>query len=1442
MRCLPRQYKRGLALIAALAGAAAMLAVLLVVRETSVVDAAPPVSGNSLSFGVVTAIFTPTQDVTALALTDLDGDAFPDLVFAAESEVWIAAATGLTFTGWLTPVLVGTAGARVNDLVAADLDRDTYPDLVVFSGGGAGGEVRLWRNPGDPFGIAWSEGGAIAQSAVVTFSSGTVADLDGDGALDVVAGGSDGLIYLWRNPMFLGDSFTNAWGNPVQLTGGSGPVWAVQVADLNHDGRPDVVATAGSGLRVWENPGDPFTTTWATSFTLSGQGSALRSLFVADLNQDGRPDVVGGDELGYLLAWVNPSTPGLPLDGNWPSPVQLGSLGEAMLALSGGDFDHDGAIDLVAGGGGASHTVRAWRNSGSLSEVWDSLTLGTRSGAVYALLAADADGDGDLDVLCGSDAADTPQVVWWPNALIHHLAFFPETELAVGYSSSDVEALVQGDLNRDGWPDLVMGTAAGEIVILENDGTPTDGAWPAHPVGTGSAVLSLALADLDGDGDLEIISGHTSPPRLLAWENQGSSLDGPWGSSEIGDPGAAVGALAVADLDGDGWPDLVSGTGEHGDDPSPHHKVTIWRNDGSPFDAAWPFTDTAVFTYSVNAVAVGDLDGDGWPDIVAGTDHAPPLGDADHPVPRDQWPNVYELFALRNPGDPFAAPWLKVIVGRDPATVTLGPEEDPSHYHGYWGAAVFDVKLADFDRDGDLDIATADHIEADYQVKIWENDGTPFDGQPETFHWTWQPTAVWYGQPPSPPWMGGSALTVDVADFNNDGWLDLVAGITGGWLRVWFEDTGTPCGEYITDTHWVMNTIAHSYKDIKAIVVADYDRDGDPDVAAGSELVSGPEVVLWPNWSGSVSEVTEPTGESPLQHKEVDDLLHIRVTNNGHPDEESVRLIRWRVRFTESDGSPMSQTRANALVDRLWVYRDTGNRRWSLSDTPVLTVTDLVLDADGYQLLEFDPSDPLAVVPADSAVSYFIVVQIADGAMYQTPNAFQVWFDADADSLVQGMNSRASVSIADTDPVGSGVIEAVGPPTHVLIEKAPDGTGDEVEDWAVASGYSIDFYAVGRDDLEHFVEPEAVTWTLATLSGGVVPGDLVPSADGTSARLYGHLTGTARISITHTTLGTDTTGIITVAPAPAQMALEADPAEVTADGVSTTTLRATLWDTLGDLVVDGVPVTFTIVSGSKLGSLPASPYVAETISGQATAVFTASTKTGQVAIVASTGGLAQQITITLKPGPLAAFQIGGNTSFVYAGEQLFWGPTVTALDPFGNVKTDYLGSVYFLSTDPWATFSYTVDAPYTFTVEDQGSHHFDGAGFVLGKVGMQVITVTDGTISAATDPIEVRPGLAVGSIELTLSSQVITAGQSITCTVEAFDAYGNSKGDWTPWCKYTISSQARGHWDGNVYTSERMGTWTIVASTRVNPSRSDSATLTVLPIAKVYLPLVLREY
>ncbi len=378
---------------------------------------------------------------------------------------------------------------------------------------------------------------------------------------------------------------------------------AVAVADLNGDGEPDLaVANAGDGaVSVLFGQGNGAFAA-AVSYP-AGMGPA--SVAVADLNGDGEPDLA--------VANASDDTVGVLLNqgGGTFAPAIAVAVGKSPSAVAAGDLNGDGKPDLVIACN-ASQQASVLINQGN-GVFAPAVDYATNAGPT-ALALADLDGDGSLDLAVVN--AETSGL-GFPNDALSVFLNHGDGTFAAAASYADfmhiypLTAVAAADLNGDGEPNLVVsgslqGTGVVDVYVNQGNGT------FAEPVGygPGDAALGVAVADLNGDGrpDLAVASSTVNQVAssvsgvVSVLENQG---DGAFVLAR--DAGAMGGAVVVvADLNGDGRPDLAVLN-------PPALTVTplISQGDGTfapPVAITVPGPEPEVIT-------AADLDGDGWIDL-----------------------------------------------------------------------------------------------------------------------------------------------------------------------------------------------------------------------------------------------------------------------------------------------------------------------------------------------------------------------------------------------------------------------------------------------------------------------------------------------------------------------------------------------------------------------------------------------------------------------------------------------------------------------------------------------------------------------------------------------------------------------------------------------------------------------------------------------------------
>jgi hypothetical protein len=344
------------------------------------------------------------------------------------------------------------------------------------------------------------------------------------------------------------------FGNPIS-TALSQPIVALATADINTDGKPDLVTSymangvmAGVCLMLGRGDGS-FKTPTFWGFGQKGVSvSPCLALAVGDVNGDGKPDIVAanGPEVdsfsgvGFAIinVWIQTGNANF-LPGNQQGYEVAWGLystsyyGPTSVTVS--DVDGTGQPEIIVGSAGV---VDVWRyGSGLLQRYYPPLGPGWN----YSPAAVgDVNGDGKPDIVVAA-AAQVDVLLNTGNGQFAAA----QTYAVVGHATS----VALGDVNGDGKPDIVTANYYdGSVNVLLNNGDGTFGAAQAYAVaGTPN---SIALGDFNADGKLDIVTTGTAEVDVLL--NNG---DGTFAAAQaVGPAGSNV---VVADFDKDGLPDLA---------------------------------------------------------------------------------------------------------------------------------------------------------------------------------------------------------------------------------------------------------------------------------------------------------------------------------------------------------------------------------------------------------------------------------------------------------------------------------------------------------------------------------------------------------------------------------------------------------------------------------------------------------------------------------------------------------------------------------------------------------------------------------------------------------------------------------------------------------------------------------------------------------------------
>ncbi len=380
----------------------------------------------------------------------------------------------------------------------------------------------------------------------------------------------------------------------------------IRVADLDNDGDPDVLAAAQGGIRYFRRAANgEYDDVTGGLLDIPTPWSSVFDL--ADVDADGDIDLIVGGIV--LRLFVNDGT------GRFlPSaPTALPPLSALEDSFRFGDFDADGDPDIAMVSLGVPR-VLVNDGTGAFIDAPGLVSTGTVITGVSDLEVADIDSDGDADVLISSGVAGAAMVLRNDGAGL--LVDDTANALPAGHTNGGTEL---ADLNGDGLLDIVTNRDAR---LLLNSGAGVFVDAPVDHLRIQQETSSVSLGDVDSDGDVDIAVTHRDhelPVELFL--NDGSARF--IGAMRTRVPGSfGYGSkIAAGDIDGDGDADLVELVDETFGIVTA--ELRVLANDG--FNDYTDITETALpfATGTAVAIEVADVSGDGVADIIAGGQNAP---------------------------------------------------------------------------------------------------------------------------------------------------------------------------------------------------------------------------------------------------------------------------------------------------------------------------------------------------------------------------------------------------------------------------------------------------------------------------------------------------------------------------------------------------------------------------------------------------------------------------------------------------------------------------------------------------------------------------------------------------------------------------------------------------------------------------------------------------
>ena len=901
-------------------------------------------SANIISGSAFAQDFSTKTDFTtgttpySVSFGDFNGDGKADMISANFGAATVSVLLNTTTPGASTPTFSAATdfatGTGAYATAIGDLNGDGKPDIAVANYNET--SVSVFINTTTP--------GASTPTftAKTDFTAGTnpasvsISDFNGDGKLDMaVANYGSNTVSVFFNTTTPGGA-TPTFSAKTDFTTGTGP-YSVSTGDFNGDGKNEIASANydETSVSVFINTTTPGASTPTfsakTDFTA---GTNPASVAIRDLNGDGVPDMAvanyGSNSVSVFFNTTTPnaSTPTFSAKTDF-------ATGSGPYTVTLGDFNRDGKPDMAATNYNIN-SVSVFLNTttpGAATPTFGAVSFYTTGTNPSSVSICDLNGDGKPDMATGNETTNNISVFMNTMTLGSSPASFSaKTDFTVGTLPRSVKF---GDLNGDGKPDMAVANSTGLSVSVFLNTTPSGTSTPTFSARTdfvvGGTAQTVTIADINGDGKPDLITANLSPATfsvLINTTTPGASTPSFSANSDFA-TASITSAGVVGDINGDGKPDLVASNNTTVAAVSVLLNTTPTGSATPTFAAKVDFIPSAQFC---QFLAIGDLNGDGKLDLALSF----------------STPNIVTVLLNTTP--------------TGSATPTFSARTDFTT-----GSSPRNVAIGDLNGDGKPDLAVTNN--SGNSVSVLLNTTSPGASSP-TFS---ARTDFTTGTAPFP---------VSIADVNGDGLPDLVVGNNNASsisVLLNTTTTGASTPTFAAKTDFTVGTIPRS------LTIGDLNGDGKPDLAVGNQTtgnvsvlfntVSLPLPVELASFASSVNSNNVTLNWSTTQEQ----------NNKGFEIERNSFGAGWKkIGYVEGHGTINSQQnytfKDNSLNTGRYSYRlkqidYNGNfEYYELSNEVAIGVPNRYLLAQNYP----NPFNPVSIISYQISINSFVSLKVYD--------------------------------------------------------------------------------------------------------------------------------------------------------------------------------------------------------------------------------------------------------------------------------------------------------------------------------------------------------------------------------------------------------------------------------------------------------------------------------